>query len=75
MVLENHRKSLIQHGQPSPLDLHFILKGLKMVHLGPVFGKLEAGGQTVIPDMSNLIEQKLMENAECHKSNNLLVPW
>ena len=59
--------------KPARFTFHF--KRSQNGPFGATFGKLEAGGQTVLPDMSNLIEQKLMENAECHKSNNLLVPW
>ena len=67
-VFENHRKSLIQHCERSELRLHFwvaksSLKMPKMVHLAS-FWKPEDCGQTVLPDMSLLIGQKLVENAK-----------
>ena len=53
-VFENHRKSLVEH---------FELKMLKMVNLAS-FWKTEAFGQTVLPDMSVFIGQKLFKNAK-----------
>ena len=38
-----------------------------MVHFGEFFLKPEACGQTVLPDMSVLIGQKLVENAKIKK--------
>ena len=62
-VFENHRKSLVEHGERSELCLHFELKMPKMVNLAS-FWKTEAFGQTVLPDMSVFIGQKLFENAK-----------
>ena len=65
---ENHRKSLIQHCERSELRLH--LSGQKLIknaENGPfwrVFKKPEGCSQTVLPDRSILIGQKLVENAE-----------
>ena len=41
----------------------------KMVHFGEFVGKPEARGQTVLPDRSVLIGQKLGENAKIQKFN------
>ena len=60
MVFENHRKGLIQHCERSELRLH--LSGHWTILTG--FSKPEACGQTVLPDRSVLIGQKLMENAK-----------
>ena len=38
-----------------------------MVHFGEFLKKTEACGQTVLPDRSILIGQKLMENAKIQK--------
>ena len=38
-----------------------------MVHFGEFLKKTEACGQTVLPDRSNLIGQKLLENAKIQK--------
>ena len=60
-MFENHRKSLIKHSR-----LHFgqkLIKNAKKVNLAS-FGKTAACGQTVLPDMSVLIGQKLVENAK-----------
>ena len=43
------------------------IKSAKMVNLAS-FWKPVACGQTVLPDMSILVGQKLMENAEIEKS-------
>ena len=68
-VFENHRKSLIQHCERSELRLHFEwtkswLEMPKIVHFW-------ACGQTVLPDRSFLIGQKLVENAKMPKFNFL----
>ena len=44
------------------------LKMPKMAHFAS-FRKPEACGQTVLPDRSILLRQKLMENAKIEKSN------
>ena len=56
-------KSLIQHCERSELCLHFELKMPKMVNLAS-FWKTEAFGQTVLPDMSVFIVQKVFKNAK-----------
>ena len=43
-------------------------KGSKMVHLGQIW-KPEAYGQTVFPDWSILVGQKLVENAKIKQFN------
>ena len=67
-VFENHRKSLTQHCQRSELRLHFEwTKGnskCKKWSILASFSKPEACGQTVLPDRSVLILQKLVENAK-----------
>ncbi len=70
-VFENHRKSLIQHCERSQLHLHFEWTKVnqncqKWPNLAS-FWKLEACGQTVLPDRSVLIGQKLVENAKIQK--------
>ena len=59
-VFENHRKSLIQHCERSEL------LSLKTPKAASLF-KPEACGQTVLPDRSILIRQKLLENAKNKK--------
>ena len=66
-MLENHRKSLIQHCERSELRWHFEgtkvnYKWQKWSNLAS-FWKPEACGQTVLPDKSVLKGQKLVENA------------
>ena len=70
-VFENHRKSLIQNCERSELRLHF---EWTQVHwkcqkwsIFASFWKPEACGQTVLPDRSVLIGQKLVENAKIGK--------
>ena len=58
-VFENHRKSLIQHCERSDLRLHWSILAS--------FWKPTACGQTVLPDRSILISQKLVENAKIQK--------
>ena len=69
-MFENHRKSLIQDCERSELRLHYertkIDKNAKMVNLAR-FWKLEACVQTVLPDRSLLIGQKLTEHAKIVK--------
>ena len=64
-VFENHRKSLIQHSEHS---LHFewtkINQKCQKRSILASFWKSETCGQTVLPDMSVLIGQKLVENAK-----------
>ncbi len=69
MVFKNHRKSLIA----SETSYVYILSGHKSIQNaknGPfwqVFEKIEACGQTVLPDRSVLIGKKLVENAKMPK--------
>ena len=71
-VFENHRKSLIQHFA-SEASYVYILSGQKLLKnakkwsIWRVFGKPKASGQTVVPDRSVLIGQKLAENAKIEK--------
>ena len=66
-VFENNRKSLIQHCEQSELRLHFewtkVNKKCQKWFILARFWKPEACGQTVLPDRSVLIGQKLVENA------------
>ena len=68
MVLENHWKSLIQHGERSELHLHF-MSGEKFIKnaQNDSLGKTEAGGQTVFPDKSILRRQKWVEYAKIQR--------
>ena len=68
MVFENHRQSLIQHCERSDiLSGQKLIKNAKQnVHFGEFF-KPEACGQTVLPDMSVLIGQKLTKKAKIQK--------
>ena len=65
-VFENHRKSIIQHCERNELHLylrgHQLIKNAKNGPFGQVFEKHDACGQTVLPDKSILIGQKLVEN-------------
>ena len=66
-MFENHRKSLIQlqHCDRSELSLHFEkTKGKNIPSQFGEFWKLEACGQTELPDRSILIGQKSGENAK-----------
>ena len=69
-VFENHRKSLIQHCERIELRLHF--ERTKVNQKCPKwsilagFWKPEACGQTVLPDRSVLIGQKI--NGKCQNS-------
>ena len=70
-MFENHRKSFIQHCERSELPLHFEstkvdIRCQKRSILAS-FWKSEACGQTVLPDGSVLIGQKLVENAKIQK--------
>ena len=66
-VFENHRKSLIGHCEQSELRIHFEwTKMPKMVHFGE-FLNSKACSQTVLPDRSVLIRQKLVEVAKIQK--------
>ena len=73
MVFENLRKSLIGHCERSELSLHFEWakfhwKSQKWPILVS-FLKHEACSQTVLPDRSVLIGQKLGKNAKVRNSN------
>ena len=70
-MLENHRKSLIQHGERSELRLHFEWtkvnkKCQKWSNLAS-YWKPKACGQTKLPDRPVLIGQTLVENAKIEK--------
>ena len=66
-VFENHRKSLIQQiNIASKASYVYILSGQKWSILAS-FWKPEACGQTVLPDRSVLIGQKVVENAKIEK--------
>ena len=67
-MFENHRKSSIQYCE---INLHFewtkdYQKCQKWSILAR-FWKTETCGQTVVPDMSLLIGQKLVENTKIEK--------
>ena len=61
MVFKNDGKSLIQHGERVDKS------SLQRLKNGP-FGR-EAYGQTVFPDWSILVGQKLVENAKIKQFN------
>ena len=67
-VFENHRKSLIQHCERSELRLHFewtkVDKKCQKWSILSSFWNPEACDQTVLPDRSVLIGQKLVENVK-----------
>ena len=67
-VFENHRKSLIQHCERSELRLHLdwtkVNSKCQKWSILASFWKPQACGQTVLPDRSLLIGQKLAENAK-----------
>ena len=71
-MFENHRKSLIQHCERSELRLHFewtkVNQKCQKGSIWAIFWKPEAFGQTVLPDRSVLIGQKLVENAKIKKN-------
>ena len=66
-MFENNRKSLIQHWERSELRLHFELTKVNLKSqkwsIWASFWKPVACGQTVLPDRTILIRQKLVENA------------
>ena len=70
-MFENHRKSLIQHCERSELRLHFewtkVNSNCQKWSIWASFWKPEACGQTVLPDRSVLMGQKLVENAKTKK--------
>ena len=72
-VFENHRKSLIQHCERSEIRLHFEWKKVdrkcQKWSILVSFRNPEACAQTVLPDRSALIGQKLVENAKIENSN------
>ena len=67
-MFENHRKSRIQYCERSELSLHFeCTKVHQKCQISPIFasfGKPEACGQTVLPDRSIFVGQKLEDNAK-----------
>ena len=71
-LFKNHRKSLIQHCERS--ELVYILSGQNLIKNAKnapfwrAFRKPEASGQTVLPDRSVLIGQKLVENAKINSN-------
>ena len=69
-VFENHRKSLIKHCA-SEASYIFILSGQKLIKRPNIvnFERIQACGQTVLPDMSILTEQKLAKSTKIKKSN------
>ena len=71
-VFENYRKSLIQHCERSELRLHFewtkVNSKRQKWSILASFWKPEVCGQTVLPDRSVLIGQKLVENAKIKKN-------
>ena len=71
-VFENHRKSLIQDCERSELRLQFdwtnVSQKCQKKSILASFCKPEACGQTVFPDRSFLIGQKLVENAKIKKN-------
>ena len=73
-VFENYRKSRIQHCERSELRFHFewtaVHTKCQKWSLLASFWKLEASGQTVLPDRSLLIGQKLVEKAKIEKLKN-----
>ena len=60
-VLENIAQSRIQHLEPSGQK---VIKSAKNGAYWPI-----AGGQTILPDRSLLIGQKLVENVKIENSN------
>ena len=63
-MFENHRKSLIQHCEL--LNGQKFIKNAKNGRFNG-FRKTEASIQTVLPDRSVLIRQKLVENTKIQK--------
>ena len=65
-VFENHIKSLIQHCEQSEQSLHLNIQNAKMVNFGDYLENLkpEDFSQTVLPDKTDLIRQKLVKNAK-----------
>ena len=67
-VFENRLKSRFQHCERSELRLHFeLIEKCQKWSIFASFWKPEACGQTVLPDRSLLIGQKLVENAKIQK--------
>ena len=66
-MFENYRKSCIQHCERSELRLYFewtkVNNKCQKWSIFAIFSKPESYGQTVLPDRSLLIGQKLVENA------------
>ena len=67
-MFENHLKSRIQHCIASEASYVYILSGQKFTknakngQVWRVFENLKTCGQTVLPDRSLLMVQKLLEN-------------
>ena len=74
-MFENNRKSLIQHWERSELRLHFELTKVNLKSqkwsIWASFWKPVACGQTVLPDMSHLIVQKIGGKNENTTNKNL----
>ena len=68
-MFENHRKSASGASYVYILSGQKLIKMPKMLNLAS-FGKPEACGQTVLPDRSVSIGQKLVENAKIEKKSN-----
>ena len=82
--IENPRKSLIQNWERSKLRFHFewtkFNEKCQKLSIWASFWKPEACGQTVLPDRSVLIGQKLVENAKiqnvkCDILSNFQTMW
>ena len=67
-MFENYRKSRIQHCERSELRLYFewtkVNNKCQKWSIFAIFSKPESYGQTVLPDRSLLIGQKLVENVK-----------
>ena len=72
-MFENYRKSRIQHCERSELRLHFewakVNNKCKKWSIFAIFSKPESYGQTVLPDRSLLIGQKLVKMPKLKNSN------
>ena len=73
-------KSLIQHCERSELRLHFEWTKVNQFATVASFWRPEACGQTVLPDRSILIGQKMMRNAKienfkCNILSNFQTIW
>ena len=71
-MFEIHRKSLIFNLVSEANNVYILLSGQKFLKMPKLlnlssFGKREACGQTVLPDRSILIGQKLVKNVKIEK--------